>query len=233
MSPSPRTIVSLMLLGALSGVLHAEDGARLYAREVSQPQPGECIEVDIDLASAPGLNADDGELTYPMAFNNVAEGWSWQPGSNPDEQDYYRYKYLPLGSSEEGRGEYRAEDQIGEMQTMQVRWRYDYFLAFDNLYDFYPRAPDDAAGFASHLPAARAANTAMHAKACLEAPLTSESTTFWKATHGQPVDFTLKKRYLIGKLQAIEFIDKQSGRILSSLHPLAQATRPTPIAGQP
>lgn len=232
MSPSFRTIVSL-LLGALSCVAQAEAGAGVYARAVGQAQPGECIEVDVDLAAVPGLSGEDGELTYPMAFNNVAEGWSWQPGSDPAEQDYYRYKYLPLGSSDEARGEYRAEDQIGEIQTMQVRWRYDYFLAFDNLYDFYPRAPDDVAGFASHLPAARAANTAMHARACLEAPLTSESTTFWKATHGQPVDFTLKKRYLIGKLQAIDFIDKQSGSILSSLHPLAQATRPNPIAGKP
>ncbi len=233
MSPSPRQILPLLLLGSLAAPLHAEDAISLYAREVARPQPGECIEVEVDLTSPPGLKDEDGELTYPMAFNNVAEGWSWQAGANPAEEDYYRYKYLPLGSREEARGEYRAEDQIGELQTMQVRWRYDYFLAFDNLYDFYPRTPDDAAGFASHLPAARAANTALRAKACLEAPLTSESTTFWKATHGQPVDFTLKKRYLIGKLQAIEFVDKPSGRVLSSLHPLAPARRPTPIAGQP
>lgn len=223
MSLLPGKLLSLLVVAALPGVLHAESGASLYARIASQPVAGECIEVDVDLSGAPGLADDGKELTYPMAFNNIAEGWSWQPGSNPAHEDYYRYKYLPLGSTEEERGTYLAEDQIGEIQTMQVRWRYDYFLAFDNLYDFYRREPNDAAGFASHLPVTRAAHTAMHARACLEAPLTSESTTFWKATHGQPVDFTLKKRYLIGKLQAIDFVDKQNGSIISTLNPLPKA----------
>ena len=219
----PRLFLPLLLIAALPGSAHAESGASLYARLAGQAKAGTCFEVDIDLDNGPGLNGDNGELTYPMAFNNVAEGWSWQPGSQPDLEDYYRYKFLPLGSTEEARGEYRAEDQIGEMQTMQVRWRYDYFLAFDNIYDFYRREVNDAAGFASHLPASLAANTAMRARACLEEPLSSESTTFWKATHGQPVDFTLKKRYLIGKLQAIDFVDRHSATIISSVTPLPQA----------
>lgn len=225
MSPVPCQLFSLLLMVALPATLYAETGPDLYARITNQPVAGECFEVDVDTTAAPWLVKDDQRLTYPMAFNNVAEGWSWQPGSNPESDDYFRYKYLPLGSIEEERGEYQAEDQIGELQTMKIRWRYDYFLAFDNLYDFYRREANDEAGFVSPQPAASAADTAMHARACLEAPLTSESTTFWKATHAQPVDFTLKKRYLIGKLQAIDFVDRRSGAIVSTVTPQPKAAQ--------
>ena len=34
-----------------------------------------------------------------------------------------------------------------------------------------------------------------------------DSTTFWKAVHARPVDFTLRKRYLAGKLRAIIICD--------------------------
>ena len=50
------------------------------------------------------------------------------------------------------------------------------------------------------------------AKDCL-----SDSTTFWKATSATPVDFTLKKRYLIGRLAAVWFYDAASGRMLARL----------------
>ncbi len=50
-------------------------------------------------------------------------------------------------------------------------------------------------------------------------PLISESTTFWKATHGRPVDFTLKKRYLVGHLDEIDFVDTASGKVLCRIQP--------------
>jgi hypothetical protein len=56
----------------------------------------------------------------------------------------------------------------------------------------------------------------------------TDSTTFWKATFANPVDFTLKKRYLIGTLDEILFYDGATQRILAlvpSKHP-RQAIRP-------
>jgi hypothetical protein len=89
----------------------------------------------------------------------------------------------------------------------------DYFLAFDNLYDFYPRSVDDDAGFSADLPADAAANLGMRVRARLIEPVISESTTFWKATHAKPTDFTLKKRYLITVLDEVYFVDTKSARI--------------------
>jgi hypothetical protein len=163
-------------------------------------------------------------IRYPMAFNQLTEGWSWRPQANPDSEDYYRFKYLPLASTEEERQPYRYEDKIGEPQDIQVRWRYDYFLAFDNLYDFYPRSPDDDAGFVAHVQ--MSPDTAerlirgdmrMAVRGRFAAPCISESTTFWKATHARPVDFTLKKRYLIGSLDEVIYYDGASRTILARL----------------
>ena len=57
---------------------------------------GELIEVDIDLASSPGFSVeqigDVAEIRYRMAFNNIAEGWSWQPLAIVAVDDYYRFK---------------------------------------------------------------------------------------------------------------------------------------------
>jgi hypothetical protein len=97
---------------------------------------------------------------------------------------------------------------------MKVVWRYDYFLAFDNLYDFYPRGVDDDAGFSADLPAAMAGQLGIRVQARLIDPVLSESTTFWKATYGKPTDFTLKKRYLMGVVDAVEFVDSGDGRML-------------------
>jgi hypothetical protein len=158
-----------------------------------------------------------------MAFNNIAEGWSWQPLANVTVDDYYRFKFLPLQSVLESRGEYAFEDKIGESQQMKIVWRYDYFLAFENLYDFYPRVVvDDDAGFVAKVPAEKARQVTMRATARLIEPVISESTTFWKAIHAKPTDFTLKKRYLVGKLETVSFIDGESGRELQRLVPLAQ-----------
>lgn len=185
--------------------------------------PGEKIEVDIDLSASSGFSAEvlgeRGEARYRMAFNQVAEGWNWRPQADPAVDDYYQYKFLPLQSVTVERGEYAHEDKIGVIQQMKVSWRYDYFLAFENLYAFYPRAVDDEAGFSADLPASALAHLGMRARAHLIEPVISESTTFWKATYGKPTDFTLKKRYLMGALDEVDFVDTSSGRILCRILP--------------
>ena len=198
-------------LAALPAEARAQAGGRLVALEV-------------DLANSPGFDAEvvDGrlEVRYRMAFNNVAEGWNWYPQADPQREDYYRAKFLPLKSVTVERGEYDNQDKIGETQHMKVTWRYDYFLSFENLYDFYPRATDDDSGFVASVavPAGQGhAKVRMLALASLADPYISESTTFWKATYSKPTDFTLKKRYLIGRLEAVWFVDAASGRVLARL----------------
>ena len=186
-----------------------------------QAQSGQQIEVDVDLSVDSGFTVEvTGEralVRYRMAFNQVAEGWSWRPQADPAVDDYYRFKFLPLQSVAVERGTYEHEDKIGVPQQMKVSWRYDYFLAFENLYDFYTRRVDDDAGFAADLPASVAAHLGMRAKARLSEPVISESTTFWKATYGKPTDFTLKKRYLIGTLESVSFVDLESGTALCTI----------------
>jgi hypothetical protein len=191
-------------------------GDNLHARV------GQHVEVAVDLAGSAldvAVSGDRARALYRMAFNQIAEGWSWQPLANPDVEDYYRFKFLPLQSVEVERGAYEFEDKIGTPQQMKVSWRYDYFLAFENLYDFYARAVDDDAGFSAELPAAAASHLGLLAKATLVEPVISESTTFWKATYGRPTDFTLKKRYLVGHLDEIDFVDTDSGKVLCRILP--------------
>lgn len=226
-----RKLFCLVAAGLLPGAWVAEAVAQsaveLYHRQAAAPQAGECFTLPVDLAASPGFTDDtaDGrrELRYRMAFNQIAEGWSWQPGSDPAQQDYYRYKFLPLQTVVEQRGEYHAEDKIGVDQEMHVVWRYDYFLAFDNLYDFYPRRVDDDAGFAVGVAVDRQLQPAMRVTACLKAPVVSESTTFWKAIHARPDDYTLKKRYLVVDLAAVEFVDQATGEVLGRLKPAPKA----------
>ena len=113
-----RILLWLLLLGAsVSAPLCAETAEQLYARFAASPVAGTCLDVLIDLEASPGFSVDTTErgveLRYRMAFNNIAEGWSWQPGTDPQVADYYRFKYLPLQSVAEERGEYQAEDKIG------------------------------------------------------------------------------------------------------------------------
>ena len=224
------TLLAAFLATQLTPVLAAETAEQQYGRFSARVQAdpksaiGERVELDIDLATSPGFsvttNGDQAEIRYRMAFNNIAEGWSWRPLADVAVDDYYRYKFLPLQSVTESRGEYAFEDKIGETQQMKVLWRYDYFLAFENLYDFYPRAVDDDAGFVARVPVSKAQKVTMRATARLIEPVISESTTFWKATYGKPTDFTLKKRYLVGVLETVSFIDGESGRVLQRLVPL-------------
>jgi len=184
---------------------------------------GHSIEVDVDLTSGGSVDVtvvgERMDVLFRMAFNQIAEGWSWRPLANPAVDDYYQFKFLPLQSVAIERGQYEFEDKIGTSQQMKVSWRYDYFLAFENLYDFYPRAADDDAGFSANLPAVPAGRIGMRAKARLIEPVISESTTFWKATYGKPTDFTLKKRYLVGTLEEVAFIDTASGEVLCRIRP--------------
>ena len=209
--------------------LAAEPAARQFEALAAMPpaglkaMPGQEIEVEVDLAASSGFNVElrgeRAEARYRMAFNQIAEGWSWRPLADPAVDDYYRYKFLPLQSVAVERGEYAHEDKIGVTQQMKVSWRYDYFLAFDNLYDFYPRAVNDDAGFSADLPAGAAAHLGIRARAHLIEPVISESTTFWKATYGKPTDFTLKKRYLMAALDEVDFVDTRDGQILCRILP--------------
>ncbi len=224
------TTCNFFLVAALAVVFAApalavDSAVVQYQAQLAAAHVGERVELEIDLMNSPGfsieIQGDSAEIRYCMAFNNVAEGWSWRPLADVAVDDYYRFKFLPLQSVEEARGEYEFEDKIGVSQQMKIVWRYDYFLAFENLYDFYPRAFDDDAGFIARVPASQASKVTMRATVRLIAPVVSESTTFWKAIYGKPVDFTLKKRYLVGELEAISFIDGESGRLLKRLEPLA------------
>ena len=183
---------------------------------------GQPLVLEVDLAASDvRIEREAGRmhLRYRMAAHQVAEGWSWQPQADPAETDYYRYKFLPLQSLTVDEGDYLHEDMIGEAQRMRVVQRHDYFLAFDNLYDFYPRSVDDEAGFSAALPLLPAERLGLRAEALPDASPFRDSTTFWKAIHAQPRDLTLKKHYLIGRLHALELFDREDGRSLCRIEP--------------
>jgi hypothetical protein len=225
-----REVIAAATAAAIFAPVQAAEPADRQFERMAQLSPpslhalsGERIEVDVDLSASPGFSVElvggRAEARYRMAFNQIAEGWNWRPQADPAVDDYYRYKFLPLQSVAVERGEYAGEDKIGVIQQMKVSWRYDYFLAFDNLYDFYPRSVDDDAGFSADLPADVVGHLGLRARAHLAEPVISESTTFWKATYGKPTDFTLKKRYLISVLDEIDFIDTENGRVLCRIPP--------------
>ncbi|MFN3883310.1 MAG: hypothetical protein ACK4Q4_00950 [Rhodocyclaceae bacterium] len=173
-----------------------------------------------------GYDAATGRLNvfYPMQFNDLTEGWNWHPEEVAAGRDYYTYKYLPLGSASELRGRGRMTGLDGKTLEYPIEWRYDYFLAFDNPYDFYARDAGEMAGFAAgfEVPEAQArrlaaGNLRMAVRVRLNEKCLSDSTTYWKATVSQPVDFTLKKRYLVGTLEEVRFLDAATGRVLARL----------------
>jgi hypothetical protein len=212
-----------------------QDAAVEFARVATAPKDslyptGEVLLLPVTLTPDANLEAafDDASgrlrVLYRMAFSQLTEGWNWHPQARPDVEDYYRFKYLPIKSFIEDRAGYRFEDKIGEPQDIAVRWRYDYFFAFDNLYDFYPRSTDDDAGFAAEITLPRddgerllGGDLRMALRGRLAQPCHADSTTFWKATYSKPVDFTLKKRYLVGSLEEIVFYDVSTGQVLARL----------------
>lgn len=189
---------------------------------------GEAILLDVPLSAETEINYDKtaGRLRvfYPMQFNDLTEGWNWHPEEVAAGRDYYTYKYLPLGSSEESRGSYRNTDPTGQTQEYPIRWRHDHFFGFDNPYAFYAHDAGDAAGFSAVFEvtvnnATRLAggDLRMAVRGRLHANCLADSTTFWKATVSAPVDFTLKKHYLIGRLEEVRFYDTTSGQVLARL----------------
>jgi hypothetical protein len=163
-------------------------------------------------------------LRYRMFFNDLTEGWNWHPLEAAAGGDYYAFKFLPLASRVEEGGSYPVENGMGQPNSYDVRWRTDYFFAFDNPYDFYARGSGDDAGFAAEIdvPAAEAerlmrGGLRMALRGRLHADCLADSTTFWKATVAAPVDFTLKKRYLIGRLEQVWFMDAASDKILAPI----------------
>jgi hypothetical protein len=94
------------------------------------------------------------EVRYRMAFNQVAEGWSWQPLADPAVDDYYRYKFLPLQSVAVERGEYAHEDKIGVTAANEGELALRLLSCLRQPLRFYPRSVDDDAGFSADLPAA-------------------------------------------------------------------------------
>lgn len=166
------------------------------------------------------------DLRYNMVFNQIAEGWSWDQLADPDQRDYYHFKFLPLGFEVSSKHVPEVvEIYPGKMVEVKNRWRYEYFLAFENVYDFYDRKVDDEAGFdavvymkveeAKQLTESKAIR--MLALCRLKPPFHTESNTFWKATFAEPVDYTLRKRYLVGDLLEVWFYDSTSGKVLSKL----------------
>ena len=157
------------------------------------------------------------ELRYIMTGNHVTEGWNWNPNADPQTTDYYRYKYLPLK-------DYTVEKQAGDV------WKFEYMVTFANLYDFYPRAIDDAAGFVARVPMAQGdafkllgnENLSMLAVCRLAPPWHAQSSTFWKATDSAPYDYMLKKRYLYADLLEVWFYDYPSGKVLAKIKPLSK-----------
>lgn len=238
-------LITVTLVTALAPAMAAgqetlapfQDPGSEFLRRAAAPAASRCAGAErlfLAVAATPGDGLDtrydeaSGRLTmrYPMVFNQVTEGWNWHPEAQPSQEDYYSFKYLPLASIAEDRGGYRAEDKIGSPQQMRIHWRYDYFFAFANLYDFYPRGGDDDAGFSaqSTMPRPEADRLAggdlqLALIGRLDNNCLAESTTFWKATSAQPVDFTLKKRYLLGRLEEVIFYDKANGRLLARLAP--------------
>lgn len=206
--PAVQTIGDVCAAG-LPGV----ESAYIALRDSSRRESSPSVVLAVDLAAGGGLEIDaDGAYRYPMYFNDVAEGWSWRPQARPEDEDYYRWKYLPLASHLEERGHYVQEEKIGTPQETRVQWRYDYFLVFDNPQDFYARRTEES-GFSGRLSRPSGSQGDAHPSLRLLAVLAPDetqppdSTTFWKAVHARPVDFTLRKRYLAGKLRAIVICD--------------------------
>ena len=222
-------LLSLLPLSAA-----AVDAVAEYARRAALPANERCagnsIELPVTLSQEAlvdtAYDTATGRLRilYRMQFNDLTEGWNWHPDIAAAGGDYYTFKYLPIASTTEDRGSYRGEDKIGAPQEFRIRWRYDYFFVFDNPYDFYARDAGDDAGFVVDVPATEVdarrlagGDLRMGLRGRLAADCLSDSTTFWKSTFATPVDFTLKKRYLIGKLVEVFFLDAASGKLLARL----------------
>jgi hypothetical protein len=139
---------------------YAGDDIKKWYGEISTSVPiaasikDEVFAFAVDLDAGPNFSqaydVASGQLVlrYNMVFNQIAEGWSRDELANPDQRDYYHFKFLPLGFEIASRRPPEVVELYpGKTVEVKNRWRYEYFLAFDNLYDFYERKVDDDAGF--------------------------------------------------------------------------------------
>lgn len=239
-------LVSAVLLGLLATAAVRADGperlprsaweADITARYEAERARGKgheeifsvpVVPVNDELRSSYDTAAGRLHVLYRMDANQVTEGWSWRPEAKPDEADYYRFKFLPLGRHEIQQGPaYTHEDLPGRPLLVRPIWRYHYYFAFDNPYDFYARPTiEDDSGFAADVAMSpeRASRLMESGRLRLVArghwmpPFLAESSTFWKATDGRPDDVTMKNRYFIGRLDELLFVDSASGEVLARL----------------
>lgn len=154
-------------------------------------------------------------LLYRMDRNHVTEGWNWHPEADPAREDYYRYKFLPLGEqeTETASPRFEVEPATGGFEVRFVR-RDAFYFAFDNPYDFYARDEEDG-GFTveTAIPVER---FVLIARGRHAAPYRAESTTYWRAQPSRRVDLTLKNRYFMGRLETLWFCS-EDGSILGRL----------------
>lgn len=155
-------------------------------------------------------------LVYRMGRNDVTEGWNWHPEADLQREDYYRYKYLPLGQRETETAPPRVEPDpaYGDF-SVTYRRRDAYYFAFDNPYDFYPRNDADD-GFAIDVAEAGVSRFHLVARGSFNAPWRTESSTYWRAIPAQPVDLWMKNRYFMGRLETLWFCS-DDGRILGQV----------------
>jgi hypothetical protein len=216
-------------LPCLADPLPLQEATVEYARYAAECKAGDTVTLTVALSES-ALDTDYDEnsrhlhIRYSMGFNHVTEGWNWHPEAAQQGSDYYVFKYLPLGSQVEEKGRTMRQDADGVHREYVNRWQYDYFFTFDNPDDFYARDGDEHSGFVAELelPAAEAQrliqkDLRMAMRGRLAQSCVTESTTYWSGLPAKPVDFTLKKRYLIGKLSEVIFHDVHNGRILARL----------------
>lgn len=156
-------------------------------------------------------------LMYRMGRNDVTEGWNWHPEADKATEDYYRYKYLPLGQRETEVAPSRVESDpaVGGFTVKYFR-RDAYYLAFDNPADFYARNDEDL-GFAVEVATPPADGVfQLVARGRFAMPWRAESSTYWRAIPAQPTDLWLKNRYFMGQLETLWFCSSD-GRVLAKL----------------
>lgn len=171
-----------------------------------------------DRWDAEPLSGGRQRLVYRMGRNHVTEGWNWHPEADPAREDYYRYKYLPLGQreTETAPAQDVYDPAIRASYMMRSMRRDAYYFAFDNPHDFYTRNDEDD-GFAAEV-AGTGVKTdfALVARGRFAAPFRAESGTYWRADPGRPVDLWLKNRYFMGRLETLWFCGSD-GKILGRL----------------
>jgi hypothetical protein len=209
-------------LGALDPVAGYAQLAKLPVASLAELQ-GQALTLRVDDPMADRWEAEAlpfgrQRLMYRMGRNDVTEGWNWHPEATLTVEDYYRYKYLPLGQREADVAPPRVEPDpaYGSFQVAYRR-RDAYYFAFDNPYDFYPRNDEDL-GFVAEVPAAAVGAGGFHlvVRGRFAAPWRSESSTYWRAIPAQPIDLWLKNRYFMGRLETLWFCS-DDGRILARL----------------